>query len=131
MQVFFLRFLDSDADLGAAMSGVYDPFLVALSVLMAALAGYAALLITERIASSETPRARTTWLVAGAIAMGSGIWTMHFIGMLAFDMSMPVAYDPWLTGASMAPGILASGRCGTRPTSIRCGIGWRRRITAG
>jgi hypothetical protein len=37
------------------------------------------------------------WLAIGALAMGTGIWSMHFTGMLAFKMEMPVAYEISLT----------------------------------
>lgn len=109
MKVLSLRFIDSQTDVSRAMEGVYDPWLVFLSVAIASVAGYAALLITERMTSAESSRARRTWLAGGAFAMGTGIWTMHFVGMLAFSMPMEMSYDPLVTAISMLPGILASG----------------------
>jgi diguanylate cyclase len=61
----------------------YDPRLVALSVLIASLASYVALDLAGRT-SVARPRRRAAWLAGGSIIMGVGIWSMHFIGMLAF-----------------------------------------------
>ena len=75
----------------AAMAGSYDFRLVALSVLVAMSASYVALDLTERVAATRGP-AQTAWLLCGAAAMGTGIWSMHFTGMLAFRLSVPVVY---------------------------------------
>ena len=104
-----LRFLDQSADLGLALPGSYDPALVTLSVLIASLAAYAALGIAPRISAAEGAAAGRSWLVAGAVAMGIGVWAMHFIGMLAFRLPVPVAYDVSITLLSMFPAIVASG----------------------
>ena len=63
------------------MSTTYDLILVALSVIIASLAAYAALGAAGRISASETAVAKRSWLAAGAMAMGIGVWAMHFIGM--------------------------------------------------
>ena len=73
------------------MHGVYDYRLVALSVAIAMLAAYAALDLASRV-TSVGGRTRVFWLLGGATAMGSGIWAMHYIGMLALRMPMPVFY---------------------------------------
>ena len=104
-----LRFLDQTTDLGLALPGSYDPALVTLSVLIASLAAYAALGIAPRISAAEGAAAGRSWLVAGAVAMGIGVWAMHFIGMLAFRLPVPVAYDVSITLLSMFPAIVASG----------------------
>lgn len=93
------------------MSGTYDFKLVALSYLVAVFASYIALDLTGRLRDlNNTSLSRTMWLCCGAIAMGIGIWSMHFIGMLAFTMpSMSMSYDPFWTGLSMIVAILASG----------------------
>ena len=104
-----LRFLDQTADLGLALPGSYDPALVTLSVLIASLAAYAALGIAPRISAAEGAAAGRSWLAAGAVAMGIGVWAMHFIGMLAFRLPVPVAYDVSITLLSMFPAIVASG----------------------
>src|SRR6202140_533828 len=77
------------------MKGSYDYRLVPLSVLIAVLASYAALELTARTTAARG-RLRLAWLVGGAIAMGQGIWSMHYIGMLAFNLPVPVLYD-WPT----------------------------------
>lgn len=77
------------------MTGSYDYRLVALSVLIAICAAYAALDLAGRI-TAATGRVRLAWLAGGATAMGLGIWSMHYIGMLAFSLPMPVLYD-WPT----------------------------------
>src|SRR5437764_7656796 len=77
------------------LSGSYDYRLVALSIVIAICASYAALDLAGRVTASRG-KARAAWLGGGAAAMGLGIWSMHYIGMLAFSMSMPVLYD-WPT----------------------------------
>src|SRR3989449_11432731 len=78
-----------------AMIGSYDYRLVALSVLIAMFASYAALELAGRT-TAASGRTRLAWLVGGATAMGVGIWSMHYIGMLAFSLLVPVLYD-WPT----------------------------------
>ncbi|MFZ0635859.1 MAG: MHYT domain-containing protein [Candidatus Acidiferrales bacterium] len=78
-----------------AMVGSYDYRLVALSVLISVLASYAALDLAGRVTSSQG-RARSLWLGGGAVAMGIGIWSMHYVGMLAFHLPVAVLYD-WPT----------------------------------
>jgi two-component system, sensor histidine kinase and response regulator len=80
---------------GSPMAGTYDYRLVALSVVIAVLASYAALDLAGRVTSARGAT-RKIWLSGGAIAMGVGIWSMHYIGMLAFHLPIPVAYD-WPT----------------------------------
>src|SRR5215472_5990088 len=92
-----------------AHTGGYDVGLVALSVIVAALAAFVALSISGRIVAANTRGARWAWASAGAMAMGGGIWSMHFIGMLAFSLPCGVTYAPVGTVLSMIPGMLASG----------------------
>ena len=77
------------------MSGLYDYRLVALSVVIAICAAYAALDLAART-TAASGRLRIAWLSGGAIAMGLGIWSMHYVGMLAFTLPVPVLYD-WPT----------------------------------
>ena len=77
------------------MSGSYNYHLVTLSVLIAVCAAYAALELAGRTTAARG-RVRLAWLVGGATAMGLGIWSMHYIGMLAFTLPVPVLYD-WPT----------------------------------
>src|SRR5437667_12431144 len=77
------------------MHGSYDYRLVVLSVLIAICAAYAALDLAARTTAAKG-RVRLAWLAGGATAMGVGIWSMHYIGMLAFSLSVQVFYD-WPT----------------------------------
>lgn len=78
----------------------YNPILVVLSFVVAILAAYTALNMAARVAGSEGVAARV-WLAGGGIAMGIGVWAMHFIGMLAMDLSMSMSYNASLTVLSM------------------------------
>ena len=89
------------------LDGSYDYRLVALSVGIAALASYAALEFAGRVTSAKG-RIRFLWLVGGAVAMGIGIWSMHYIGMLAFRLPVPVQYDWPTVLVSLLAAILAS-----------------------
>lgn len=94
----------------SSLSGSYNWELVALSYLIATLASFVALDITERIRmSKETLANKMAWLIGGAIAMGLGIWSMHFIGMLAFVVPTSMDYDPFATVVSLVIAIIASG----------------------
>src|SRR5580704_18972274 len=89
------------------MVGSYDYRLVALSVVIAVLASYAALSLAERVTSARGS-ARTIWLAGGATAMGIGIWSMHYIGMLAFTLPVPIQYDWPTVLVSLLAAIFAS-----------------------
>jgi len=86
--------------------GTYTPKLVALSVLVAIFASWMALLIAGQAAANRGQR----WIVlgTGSLALGTGVWAMHFIGMLAFDLCTDIDYDPLTTLASGLPSIAAS-----------------------
>src|SRR5882757_1436995 len=89
------------------MHGSYDYRLVVLSVLIAICAAYAALDLAARTTAAKG-RIRLAWLAGGATAMGLGIWSMHYIGMLAFSLPVPVLYDWPTVLLSLLAGILAS-----------------------
>src|SRR5258708_31374584 len=82
-------------DSNMAMVSSYDYRLVALSIIIAIFASYAALELAGRTTAARG-RALLAWLIGGATAMGVGIWSMHYIGMLAFRLPVPVLYD-WPT----------------------------------
>src|SRR5450755_3010719 len=90
------------------MPSVYNHWLVGLSIVVAVLVSYTALRLAARVATSEAQGSRI-WLGIGAIAMGVGIWSMHFVGMLAFSLPIPIAYDVSTTLASLAVAIVTSG----------------------
>ncbi len=89
------------------ISATYDYRLVALSVLIAICASYAALDLAERVTGAQKS-ARMAWLFGGAIAMGTGIWSMHYTGMLAYRLPMPVYYHVPTVILSMVAAICAS-----------------------
>jgi len=92
---------------GMVLASSYDYLLVALSVIIAVLASYAALDLAGRVTSARG-KARLLWLCGGAMAMGFGIWSMHYIGMLAFRLPVPVQYDWPTVSLSLLAAILAS-----------------------
>ena len=100
-----------------AVTGSYNPFLVALSYVVASVASYTTLSLARRIARHEKSRP-ASWLTAGAVVMGLGIWSMHFVGMLAFSLPMAFCYDVGLTLLSAVVAMLCSGFAlyiGSRP----------------
>jgi NO-binding membrane sensor protein with MHYT domain len=89
------------------LSGHYDYRLVALLIVIAILAAYAALDLSGRMTVARG-RLRFVWLCAGAFAMGIGIWSMHYVGMEAFRLPVLVRYDWPTEGLSILAAILAS-----------------------
>jgi PAS domain S-box-containing protein len=85
----------------------YNLELVALSVLIGVLASYTALSLASRVAARNTSHARL-WLSGGALAMGVGIWSMHFIGMMATSISIPMSYGVAPTIESLGMAIMIS-----------------------
>ncbi|WP_339069323.1 EAL domain-containing protein [Pseudomonas idahonensis] len=88
--------------------GSYSPALVVISIFVAILASYTALDLTGRIATTKG-RAAYLWMCGGALAMGVGVWSMHFIGMLAFELPIDLGYDIVLTALSLLISILSCG----------------------
>ncbi|KFL21886.1 Cyclic di-GMP phosphodiesterase Gmr [Ralstonia pickettii] len=89
------------------LASSYNPLLVLLSLFVAILASYTALDMAGRVVTAQG-RAALWWLIGGASAMGLGIWSMHFVGMLALNLPIPVGYDVGITLTSLAIGIGAS-----------------------
>lgn len=90
------------------MEVVYNPSLVFLSIMVAILASYVALNLAYSVTQAKG-RAQAVWLACGSLAMGVGIWSMHFVGMLAFEMpGMEMAYDVPLMSLSVVVAILGS-----------------------
>ena len=90
------------------MTSWYDYRLVVLSVLVAILASYAALDLAGRTTAAKG-RSRLVWLTGGSVATGLGIWAMHFIGMWAFHLPIPVYYDALWVVFSLGVAIATSG----------------------
>ncbi|MHA7113104.1 putative bifunctional diguanylate cyclase/phosphodiesterase [Pseudomonas promysalinigenes] len=90
------------------LTGSYSPALVLISLCVAMLASYTALDLAGRIATAKG-RGVYLWMGGGALAMGIGIWSMHFIGMLAFSLPIALGYDISLTAYSLLIAVLSSG----------------------
>jgi NO-binding membrane sensor protein with MHYT domain len=90
------------------VTGTYDPYLVTLSILVAAFASYTALDLGGHVAGAGG-LARRAWLAAAAITMGGGIWSMHFVAMLAFTLPTPMSYEVGLTALSLILAIVVTG----------------------
>jgi PAS domain S-box-containing protein len=86
--------------------GIYDPKLVLLSILVAIFASWMGLQVAGQ--ARQQTRLRTLFLLTGSLALGAGVWSMHFIGMLAFNLCTRVDYDPTITILSGLPSIGAS-----------------------
>lgn len=89
------------------MHGTYDFPLVALSIVIAILASYTALALTGRVTVARD-NARLAWLLGGSIAMGTGIWSMHFVAMLAFRLPVQIGYNVPLVALSLLAAMAAS-----------------------
>ena len=94
---------------GPELLASYDAWLVTVSVIVAVLASYAALDLSARLSAAPRGWGRAGWVVGGAIAMGCGIWSMHFVAMLALRLSVPIRYDVTLTVLSLVVAIVAAG----------------------
>jgi len=86
----------------------YDPVVVLVSILIASLASYVALDLANRVRTHDRHVA-VTWWVCGSLALGTGIWAMHFVGMLAYALPIALGYGKWLTFLSWAAGAAVSG----------------------
>jgi len=85
----------------SAEKGTYLPLLILASYAIATLGSYVGLTLATYLFDARTQRERLFLHWGGAFAFGSGIWSMHFIGMLAFKMKMYVTYNPFVTTLSM------------------------------
>ncbi|MFZ9137044.1 MAG: bifunctional diguanylate cyclase/phosphodiesterase [Hylemonella sp.] len=85
----------------------YDPVLVVLSCAIAFFAAYASLLIAQRAVVQVRMVSRWLWLGLSGMSLGLGIWSMHFVGMIALSLPCATSYDPELTLLSMLPAIAA------------------------
>ncbi|MCS0595876.1 MHYT domain-containing protein [Massilia agri] len=86
--------------------GVHEPRFVLLSVLIAIFSSWMGLQVAGQAAASRSHRVLV--LASGSLALGAGVWAMHFIGMLAFNLCTPITYHPWITILSALPSVGAS-----------------------
>src|SRR5688572_31048670 len=105
----FLNFVTGPLP-GTPLPASYDAGLVVLSYFVASFAAYTAIDLAGRVSEVRAEGGRpAAWLLAGAFAMGAGIWSMHFVAMLAYKLPVPVRYELWTTLASMVAAIITSG----------------------
>jgi diguanylate cyclase len=90
------------------MSGIYNPSLVFLLIIVTLLGSYTALVLSGRTFSLQRQWQNARWLPGGAIAMGISIWTMHFIGMMAFVPAVPIGNSLFKTVGSLLLAVLTS-----------------------
>ncbi len=90
------------------MLGSYDFILVTLSIVIAVIASFVALDLASRVSATRAGKSAPYWLAGGAVSLGTGIWAMHFIGMLAFSLPISISYDVPLTLLSLLVAMLAS-----------------------
>ncbi|HET7234137.1 MAG TPA: MHYT domain-containing protein [Longimicrobium sp.] len=85
------------------MPGHHDATLVVASIVIAVFSAYALLALAARVTVARG-RVRLAWLLGGGVAVGLGIWSMHFVGMLAVDVGVPMAYAvPTVILSSLVP----------------------------
>jgi diguanylate cyclase len=89
------------------LAGIYNPWLVILSIAVAIFVSHTALSLSARVARKDGVPAKL-WLGGGALAMGCGVWSMHFVGMLAFSLPIALAYDIPTTVISLFIAIITS-----------------------
>lgn len=103
------HFFSFSLDKSLAMPEQYSLSLVFLSYFVAVIAGYCANSLMRFI---HTKQNTNLWMIAfGSVILGLGVWSMHFIGMLAFSLPIPVQYDVTITLISILPAILGSFLC--------------------
>lgn len=109
MQSWWSDFFVSDVvPAGLYLKGEYSASMVVLSVAIAVFSSVLALQVAGLAKQARQRWQRQAALFSGSVALGIGIWAMHFIGMLAQSLCVSVTYDPWVTGLSVLPGIFAS-----------------------
>ncbi|MCX8005673.1 MAG: ATP-binding protein, partial [Burkholderiaceae bacterium] len=110
MDAWWQRWFAWRDEAGPLAPVVYDPWLVALSLLIACAGGVAAMQLVSlaRRADRFGPSVARGAYALASLALGVSVWAMHFIGMLAADLCQPVRYDPWITALSMLPSLAAS-----------------------
>jgi NO-binding membrane sensor protein with MHYT domain len=86
----------------------YSPYLVILSISIAIISSFTAFGISERISAAKNKKHQLLWIVFGASTLGIGVWGMHFIGLLALVLPVPISYNLGITLISVLPAIIAS-----------------------
>ncbi|WP_203298845.1 EAL domain-containing protein [Marinobacter sediminum] len=105
--MFQLNFTKESTPIELALTGNHSLPLVALSVLIAILAAFASVSHVDLMRATKSQSVAHRWHLTGALAMGIGVWTMHFVGMVAFQLPMDVYFEPLKTSISVIPAIFA------------------------
>jgi len=91
------------------LTAQYNPWGVLVSVLIGTFASYVALDLAKRVQTEAEDRiAARAWWAGGSLALGTGIWSMHFVGMLAFSLPIALGYTKLLTFLSWLAGVAVS-----------------------
>ena len=107
VKVYGRKKIDDAFEENSLLVGSYNGLLVFFSLIVAILASYTALDMASRVTAAQGHASRW-WLAGGACAMGTGIWSMHFVGMLAFSLPIPLGFDPAITLLSFVIAIISS-----------------------
>ncbi|MFN2348754.1 MAG: EAL domain-containing protein [Thioalkalivibrio sp.] len=102
-----MEFASTSTIVNLAYIGSYSGPLVVLSLTIAILAAFASISHVDLIRATRSRLARIGWQVNGAVALGVGVWTMHFTGMVAFELPMAIEYHLVITLLSVLPAIAA------------------------
>lgn len=100
--------LDGLAPGSVVLLSRYQGWMVALSYFIAVLASVLAMHLADVAHQFERQHDRRMAMLGGAAALGAAIWSMHFIGMLAFELCATIQYEPRLTLISILPAFVAS-----------------------
>ena len=100
-------FFITDQDPSLIINGVYDPLLVSMSLLIAIFAAFFTIRLIELAKETQFPSYQRLANVTAATVFSAGIWSMHFIGMLAFSLCTNIDYDPTITLLSFIPAFIA------------------------
>lgn len=108
MNDLLTAFFDVGQHTAAPIPGHHNYWLVALSYLVAFLASFTALKLFERAHRHRSSAQQRVWTLVTATVAGIGVWSMHFIGMLAFELPISVSHSIGLTLASIFPAIIGN-----------------------
>ncbi|MDN3392915.1 MAG: MHYT domain-containing protein [Pseudoalteromonas distincta] len=103
-----LHFVTPEMLKAAVITAKYDPILVLASVFTAVFASYISFLLSARIKGAQLKNEKLFWTLLSSCFLGAGIWAMHFVGMLAYQLPIPVRYNIPITLVSILPSIFAS-----------------------
>ena len=109
MRIFGLDFIESTHNTAIAYTASYEWYIVLMSCTVAWVGTFAGLNTVSAIRSSQTRMDKIAWGCTGAFALGCAVWSMHFVGMLAYSLPVPVKMDLMITAVSLIPAVVASG----------------------